>query len=126
MQAAKQAVGRPKKALDRSGTNVDNEEQEAKKQKMNDAEISANESKKKARGQYDQWRKPDMFDLLKAAIVNECTANACSKDLLLATRVPRQTTQRHKPAFLGAAKKHSIPLSDVTCAMIHLVMSPVL
>ena len=38
MQSAKQAVGRPKKALDRSGTNVDNEEQEAKKQKMKKAE----------------------------------------------------------------------------------------
>ena len=38
LQSAKQAVGRPKKALDRSGTNVDNEEQEAKKQKMKKAE----------------------------------------------------------------------------------------
>ena len=122
LQSAKQAVGRPKKALllDLSGADDDNGEQEAKKRKTNaDAEISVNEStKKQARGQYDQWRKPGMFDLLKAAVVNDCAGNACSKDLLLATRVPRQTAQRHKAAFLRAAKEHSIPLSDVTRDMI--------
>ena len=122
LQSAKQAVGRPKKALllDLSGADDGNGEQEAKKRKTNaDAEISVNEStKKQARGQYDQWRKPDMFDLLKAAVVNDCTTNACNKDLILATRVPRQTAQRHKNAFLRAAKEHSIPLSDVTRDMI--------
>ena len=72
---------------------------------------------KKQQGMYDKWRTdPAMFALLKAAVINACTANACVDDiLLLLTRIPRTTMRRHKAAFQEAAKQHSIPLSDVKC-----------
>ena len=59
-----------------------------------------------------------MFDLIKAAVINECTANAYANDLLLSTRVPRTTMRRYKAAFQEATKQHSIPLRDVTYQMI--------
>ncbi|KAI2498520.1 hypothetical protein MHU86_15980 [Fragilaria crotonensis] len=120
LQSAKQAVGRPKKALPLSGADDDNnaKQQEAEKKRSAEVYESVITTSKKARGQYDQWRNPDMFLLLKAAVIDACTANACSKDLLLSTRIPRTTVGRHTAAFISAGKEHNIPLSDVTLDMI--------
>ena len=69
---------------------------------------------------YDKWgRDPVMFALVKAAVINACTAKkACADDILLLTRIPRTTMRRHNAAFQEAAKLHIIPLSEVTCRMI--------
>ena len=74
---------------------------------------------KKQRGMYDKWRKdPAMFDLLKAAVINACTANVCAANMAFLTRIPRSTMDRHKTAFEKAAKEYGIPVRDVTRQMI--------
>jgi len=69
---------------------------------------------KKQRGIYDKWRRdPAVFALLKAAVINACTAKkACADDILLLTRIPRTTMRRHKAAFQEAAKLHIIHMPD--------------
>ncbi len=95
-----------------------NRQEEAAKKRSAEVFESVITKSKKARGQYDQWRNPDMFLPLKAAVINACTANACSKDLLFSTRIPSTTVRRHTSAFLSAGKEHKIRLSDVTLDMI--------
>jgi hypothetical protein len=78
------------------------------------------EACKKQRGRYDTWCKdPDMFALLKVAVINACAGDECKDDDILCTaRLPRTTMRRHKAAFEVAAKQHDIQLCDVTCQMI--------
>ncbi|KAI2491081.1 hypothetical protein MHU86_23491 [Fragilaria crotonensis] len=116
MPLTKPSRGRPKKSPPSPDEETDdNHEQEHAKKRSGAPSLNATHvAIKKQRGMYDQWRRdPDMFELLKAAVINACTANACADDLLLSTRVPRTTMRRHKAAFQEAAKQHSIPLSDV-------------
>jgi hypothetical protein len=71
-------------------------------------------SKKQQREMYDKWgRDPVMFALVKAAVINACTAKkACADDILLLTRIPRTTMRQHKAAFQEAAKLHIIHMPD--------------
>ena len=112
---AKLPRGRPKKSPLHEETDED-DGQRAKR----GAVLSFEEpSLKRERGMYDKWRRdPDMFALLKAAVINASRTgkNYCTPALLI--HIPRTTMGRHKAAFEAAAKQHSIPLGDVTCQMV--------
>jgi hypothetical protein len=112
---AKLPRGRPKKSPLHEETDED-DGQRAKR----GAVLSFEEpSSKRERGMYDKWRRdPDMFALLKAAVINASRTgkNYCTPALLI--HIPRTTMGQHKAAFEAAAKQHSIPLADVTCQMV--------